>query len=131
MMKKIALATIAVFAAWSVMDFIIHGMILGSRYAATASLWRPMAEMKMGVMYIAVFISAFAFVMIFSQFFSKKGMAAGLKYGLWFGLSAGVSMGYGSYSVMPIPYYMALTWFLGSLIEAAIGGLILGVIFKE
>jgi hypothetical protein len=131
MMKKIALATIAVFAAWSVMDFIIHGMILGPSYAATASLWRPMGEMKMGVMYVAVFISAIAFVMIFSQFFTKKGMAAGLKYGLWFGLSAGVSMGYGSYSVMPIPYHMALSWFLGSLIEAAIGGLILGAIFKE
>lgn len=130
-MKKIALSTIAVFATWSVMDFIIHGMILSSSYAATASLWRPMAEMKMGVMYLAVFISAFAFVMIFSQFFSKKGMAAGLKYGLWFGLSAGVSMGYGSYSVMPIPYHMALTWFLGSLIEAAIGGLILGIIIKD
>jgi len=73
-MKKIALSTIAVFAAWSVIDFIIHGMILSSSYAATASLWRPMAEMKMGVMYLAVFISAFAFVMIFSQFFFKKGM---------------------------------------------------------
>ena len=66
-MKKIALSTIAVFAAWSVIDFIIHGMILSSSYAATASLWRPMAEMKMGVMYLAVFISAFAFVMIFAM----------------------------------------------------------------
>jgi hypothetical protein len=25
--------------------------------------------------------------------------------------------GYGTYSVMPIPYHMALVWFLGSLIE--------------
>ena len=130
-MKKIALATIAVFVTWSVVNFIIHGMILSPSYAATASLWRPMAEMKMGVMYLAVFISAFAFVMIFSQLFSKKGMAAGLKYGLWFGLSAGVSMGYGSYAVMPIPYHMALAWFLGSFIETAIGGLVLGAIIKE
>jgi len=40
-------------------------------------------------------------------------------------------MGYGSYSVMPIPCYTAFTWFLGSIIEAAIGGLILGAIIKE
>ena len=130
-MKKIALSTIAVFATWSVMDFIIHGMILSSSYAATASLWRPMGEMKMGVMYVAIFISAFAFVMIFSHFFSKKGIVTGLKYGFWFGISAGVSMGYGSYSVMPIPYHMAFTWFLGSFIEAVIGGLLLGAIVKD
>src|SRR3990172_9164916 len=112
-MKKIILSTILVFLAWSVMDFIIHGVILRSTYGSTAALWRPMGEMKMGVMYLVVLISAFAFVMIFSQFFSKKGIIAGVKYGLWFGLSAGVSMGYGSYSVMPIPYHMAFTWFLG------------------
>jgi len=130
-MKKLILSTIAVFFAWSVMDYIIHGMILGSSYAATASLWRPMGEMKMGVMYVSVLIAALSFVVIFAQFFAKKGIAAGLKYGLWLGLGAGVSMGYGSYSVMPIPYHMAFTWFVGSIIEAAIGGMIVGAIIKK
>jgi hypothetical protein len=55
----------------------------------------------------------------------------GLKYGLLFGLGAGVSMGYGSYSVMPIPYHMAFTWFLGSVVEATVGGLILGAIVRD
>ena len=130
-MKKIILSVIAVFFAWSIMDYIIHGVILRSSYIATASLWRPMGEMKMGVMYLAVLIAAIAFVVIFSRFFSKKGIVPGLKYGLWFGFGAGVSMGYGSYSVMPIPYHMAFTWFLGSVIESAVGGLILGTIIKE
>ena len=130
-MKKIILSVIAVFFAWSILDYIIHGVILKSSYIETASLWRPMGEMKMGVMYVAVLISAIVFVVIFSQFFSKKGLVQGLKYGLWFGVGAGVSMGYGSYSVMPIPYHMAFTWFLGSVIESAVGGLILGAIIKE
>jgi hypothetical protein len=130
-MKRIILSVVAVFIAWSAMDFIMHGIILKSAYAATASLWRPMAEMKMGVMYVSVLIASIAFVLIFSQFFSKKGVGAGLKYGLCFGIATGVSMGYGSYSVMPIPYYMAFTWFLGSVIETAIGGLIAGAIIKE
>ncbi len=55
----------------------------------------------------------------------------GLKYGLLFGLSAGVPMGYGSYSVMPIPYYMAFTWCFGSVVEALVGGLIIGSIIRE
>ena len=45
-MKKVILAILAVFIAWSVMDFLIHGVILHASYAATASLWRPMSEMK-------------------------------------------------------------------------------------
>ena len=35
-------------------------------------------------------------------------------------------MGYGTYSVMPIPYSMALTWFLGAVVEGAAAGLLVG-----
>lgn len=130
-MKKVILSVLAVFVAWSAVDFVIHGVVLRSTYEATASLWRPMGEMKMSVLHLSVLIAALAFVCIYSQFFSQRGVATGLKYGLWFGLGTGVSMGYGSYSVMPIPYHMALVWFLGSLVEAILGGLIVGSIIRE
>ncbi len=130
-MKKVILSIIAVFIAWSVMDFVIHGVILRSSYAATASLWRPMSEMKTSLMYFAVFIASLAFVLIYALFFARKGISMGLKYGLLFGLSAGVPMGYGSYSVMPIPYHMAFTWCFGSMVEALVGGLIIGSIIRE
>jgi len=130
-MKRMILSVLAVFVAWSVVDYVIHGVILRSSYAATAPLWRPMGDMKMGVMYLAVLIAALAFVAIFSQFFSKRGIVTGLKYGLWFGIGTGVPMGYGSYAVMPIPYHMALTWCLGSILEATIGGILVGAIIKD
>ena len=130
-MKKVILSVVAVFVAWSALDFVIHGVILLPTYQATASLWRPMAEMKMRVMYLSVLIAALAFVCIYSQLVSQKGVATGLKYGLWFGLGTGVSVGYGSYAVMPIPYHMALVWFLGSLVEATVGGLLVGSIIRE
>ena len=130
-MRRIGLAVIAVFAAWAVMDFVMHGMVLASAYAATPSLWRPMHEMKMAVMYLSVLIAAICFVLVYVLFFVRRGVSTGLWYGLLFGVGAGVSMGYGSYSVMPIPYHMALTWFLGTVIEAAVGGVILGAIVRE
>jgi hypothetical protein len=130
-MKRVSLAVIAVFVAWSVMDFLIHGVILASSYAATPSLWRPMNEMKIPVLYISVLIAALSFVLVYAWFFARRGVLTGLRYGLLFGIGAGVSMGYGSYSVMPIPYHMALTWFLGCVIEAAVGGVILGAIVRD
>ena len=130
-MKKVLLSILAVFIAWSVMDFVIHGLILRSSYAATASLWRPMGEMKTPLMYFTVFVASLTFVLIYSQFFSKKGISTGLIYGLLFGLSTGVPMGYGSYSVMPIPYHMAFAWCFGSVVEAMAGGLIIGSILRE
>ena len=54
-----------------------------------------------------------------------------MTYGLLLGISWGISMGYGSYSVMPIPYHMALAWFLGTVVEMTLGGLLLGLIIKE
>ena len=129
-MKKIIIAVVAVFVAWSILDFLIHGVLLQSAYAATQQLWRPMNEMKMNVMHIAVLIASFAFVWIYARYIGNKTIATGLMYGLWYGLGAGVSMGYGTYSVMPIPYTMAITWFLGSILEGAAAGLIVAGIIK-
>lgn len=131
MKKKILLAGILVFVLWAVLDFIVHGLILKSAYASTASLWRPIAEMKMGLMYVTVFIAALAFSAIYSYLVSRKSLMAGLTYGLLYGIAVGVGMGYGSYSMMPIPYSMALTWFLSTVIKAILGGLLLGAIIRK
>lgn len=129
--KRILLGTVAVFVLWSILDFIIHGMFLRSAYESTASLWRPMGEMKMGVLYLSVFIAALAFSAIYGCLVDRKTLGSGLKYGVLFGIAVGVGMGYGTYSVMSIPYCMALTWFLGSILEAGLGGLVLGIIIRK
>ncbi len=131
MMKKILLATLAVFVAWSALDFVIHGLLLGSSYEATASLWRPMEEMKMGLMYLVTLLVSLCFVTIYARLVSPKSMNAAISFGVLFGLATGISMGYGTYSVQPIPYYMALSWFLGTLVETTVAGLLTGLIIKD
>lgn len=46
MTKRVIMATIAVFIAWSILDFLIHGVLLQSIYAVTSHLWRPMDQMN-------------------------------------------------------------------------------------
>ena len=126
MKKQVIISTIAVFVAWMVMDSVIHGVILGGTYERTASLWRPMAEMKHGQMAIVTLITALMFCLIFVRMFGEKSVERGIEYGLYFGIATGVGMGYGTYSVMPIPYRLALAWFLSTTVEAIVARAIVG-----
>jgi hypothetical protein len=129
--KRIVFGGIVVFVAWEILDYVIHGVILKGLYESTAALWRPMAEMKIGVMAVAVLISAFAFTAIYGWLVGKKSIGQGFRYGLLYGVATGVAMGYGTYAAMPIPYAMAFGWFIGTLVETCVAGLLLGLIVKE
>ncbi len=131
MMKKLLLAFVAVFVAWQVLDFVIHNMLLMKAYEASASMWRPMEEMKMGLMFFVSAVSAFIFVWVYAKFVSPKSMMIGLQYGLILGVSYGIGMGYGTYAVQPLPYNIALSWFLGTIVEMGVAGLLTGMIVKE
>ena len=118
----------AIFISWSIIDYITHFVILSPAYGETASMWRPLEEMKETLIYSVVAFTTFVFVYIFSRFFADKGVLAGLTYGILFGLSSGFSMGYGTFAVQPLPHDIALTWFIGTTVEGAVAGLLVGVI---
>ncbi len=129
MIKKIGLAWLGVFVVWEVLDFLIHNVLLMPAYQATAALWRPMEEMKMGVMVASVAVSALVFTIIYAHLVSDKRMDTGLKYGFLMGLLSGVGMA-ASYAVMPIPASLAASWLGGVLVEGAAAGVVVGYMFQ-
>ena len=131
MAKRNVLAIIAVFVVWQVLDFLLHGVILKSTYEATASLWRPMAEMKMGLLRVVGLVAAVCFVCLYAWLVRARCWATGLSYGLIFGVGTGFSMGFGTYCIMPIPQSLAVTWFIGTVVKTALAGLLAGAILKE
>lgn len=131
MIKRMLLAVVAVFIAWSILDYIIHGVLLQPTYEATANLWRPMEEMKMPLMYVVTLLFTACFVAIYGFLVTEKSLVSGIKFGALFGLAIGISMGFGSYSYMPIPLTLAWSWFFGSLFEALAAGAIVGAIIKS
>jgi hypothetical protein len=131
MVRKTITAAVAIFILWSIIDFVMHGLILGSAYADTANLWRPMEEMNVWLIYLVTVVTVGVFTTIYTLFIQDKKVTTALQYGALFGLGSGFSMGYGSYAAMPIPSVIANTWFIGTLIKTALGGLLLGVIVKE
>src|SRR3990170_380041 len=74
MAKRTIWAIVAVFLAWSIMDFILHGLFLRSTYEATANLWRPMAQMNMPLMYFVTFVFTVCFVLIYGLLVGQKSI---------------------------------------------------------
>jgi hypothetical protein len=124
------LAIVAVFIAWSAMDFVIHGVLLKSTYEATANLWRPMDEMSMPLMFAVTLVFTVCFVLIYALLVERRSLSSGILYGTLFGLATGVSMGFGSYTYMPIPLALAVSWFFGVTVELIVAGAITGALLK-
>jgi len=131
MLKKYLLSVLVVFVLWSALDYVIHGVILTQAYQATAALWRPTAEMKLGLIYLSTFITAVAFTGIYALLVNPKSIKNGALYGLLIGILSGAGMSLGSYSVMPITVQMAVVWFLGVVFEMTVAGLCIGAILKK
>jgi uncharacterized protein with PQ loop repeat len=131
MVKRTIVAILAVFIAWSILDFILHGVLLRPIYVNTARLWRPMDQMNVTLMYFVTLVFSVCFVLIYRFLVGQKSLATGIRFGALFGLATGISMGFGSYCYMPIPLTLAWSWFIGSWVEAIAAGVIVGAIIKS
>lgn len=130
-MKRFIGAIVAVFLAWSVLDFLIHGVLLQSSYRTTAHLWRPENEMNMVLMSLVTLTMSICVVTAFRCFISPRSLANGFKFGLLGGLALGTSAGFGSYCFMPIPLSLAVSWFFASLLALTVSGFLAGLILSS
>ena len=127
MNKKVWMGFIAVFVAMQILDYIVHGVILKPTYDALKSLWRP--DEKLWLYPIIGFIVSFFFALIFSKGYENKGVGEGVRFGFYFGMVMSIPMAYGSYAMWPIPYSLALQWFLYTLVEYIILGVVIAKVF--
>lgn len=130
MFKQNLLATVVVFIAWTIIDFLTHGRLLMEAYEATAHLWRSEQDMNPVLMSGVTLIYSFCFVALYQYFVNPKSLSTGLKFGALFGLAAGVVGGIGSYVYLPISLQLAGSWLAISLVELTAAGAIVGYLVK-
>jgi len=131
MTKRNFLGCMAVFVLWSVLDLLVHVIILSPHYQNTVALWREPDAMKPLFMYAGVLITSVAFTAIYSFLVKQRGARSGIIYGLLWGIGTGSAMGLWSYAVQPIPFSLAIIWVLGIITEGVLGGILLSLIIKE
>ena len=132
--KKCWLSVIAVVGVLFVTDFVIHGILLKGAYEATASLWRPMEVMHsmMWTMWVIYIVNGMVLPYIYSKGFEagKSPVGQGLRFGLVIGLLMATGMSLGTYFMIAIPVSLAVSWFVGGMVQYALVGLALGAIYK-
>ena len=85
---------------------------------------------KMWIMYILDLVWSFFFVFFFVKGYENKGIIEGLRFGLYIAIFFNLVNVYGQFTVYPIPYYLALQWFLYGLVQALILGAAAALVYK-
>lgn len=130
MNKRFWLGFIVVAIFIFIYEWLFHGMILKDAYTATATLWRPEADMQSYFPWMlgGQVLFAFIFCLLFTFTRCQANFKDGATYGLVIGLlMSSVSIVY--YAVMPIPMTLMVSWILGGLIETITAGVIFALIY--
>ncbi len=128
--KRYLLASVAVFILFQITGYIIHGVLLMKTYESLPSLWRPDMMSLMWAMYITSAVYSLMFVYIYTKWRKTGGITEGLVFGIVIALFMNV-VGIGNqYVVYPIPFSLAIQWFIYGTIEILIAGILAALVYK-
>jgi hypothetical protein len=131
MNKNVWVGFVVVYILLTATNFLIHGMLLKSTYEMpeVAALMRTPETAKLGIHFITAAIVAFFVTLVFSKGYEGKGLAEGVRFGFYVGLLMSVPMAYDMYAEYPIPYHLALLWFIYGLLQYIVVGIALAMVF--
>src|SRR5262245_35753096 len=131
MTMRPVLAALAILVAWTLLDVLLHRLLLAPIYDASPGLWRPPDQMNVVLIYAVIFVVIGVFVGIYKLLVRPKSLRAGLLLGAFIGLALGASAGFGTFIHMPIPLELAWGWFIGGWLKGLAAGAIVGAVIAD
>jgi hypothetical protein len=131
MNKSFWIGFVVVFVVLAILDTLTNTVLLTGVYKETATLWRPEAEIKLGVIILSWAFIAFFFTLIFSKGYQGTGIWEGVRYGLYVTGMVSIPMAYMTYATMPVPYALTFQWWVYSGITFVIMGIVLALIYGK
>jgi hypothetical protein len=131
--KKFVLGGLSVFVVYTIFDILLNnGILRGTMESEPLKrLWRPDMADKVWIIWVAAFFWSFLFTLIYSKGYEGRGgVMEGVRYGFWVGLLMSIPMAFGSYVAYPIPYVLALQWFIFGTVQSVLCGITLAVVYK-
>jgi hypothetical protein len=128
---RLALAAVVAWIVSVGLAFLVHGVLLVDLYTAHASLFRAGADMNLGLGFGAQLFGFFVFAYMYAKGYEgTSGLQEGLRFGVLIGLLLiGFSVVW-SYALMPVSGRLGVAWAVDAVVELAIYGIIVGVIYR-
>jgi hypothetical protein len=120
--KRFLVACMTIFAVGMVWGGVLHLVVLREANSAIAHLLRPGMADKMWMSVVAMAGVVCLFVLGYGRFARKGTGGEGIVYGLFFAAVAGLLVDVNQYVLYPIPGSLALTWFIGGVVEFSLYG---------
>jgi len=83
----------------------------------------------MWIYFVTALVVAFFFTLIFSKGYNGTGVGEGVRFGLYAGLLVMIHFAYDSYASYPIPYGLALQWFITGVVQYVILGALVAMVY--
>ncbi len=133
MHKKVIPGFIVVYIVLSLMNFVIHNVLLKDTYMrlVETGLMRGEEAGTMWIYFVTALVVSFFFTLIFSKGYNGSGVGEGARYGLYVGLLMATPFAYDSYASYPLPYHLALQWFLYATVQYVVLGIIVAAVFGK
>jgi hypothetical protein len=125
------LAALAILVAWTLLDFLLHRLLLAPIYDASPGLWRPFDQMNVALVYTVIFVLIGVYVGTYKLLVSPKSLRARVLLGAFIGLALGVAVGFGTFIHMAIPLALVWGWFIGGWLKGLAAGVIVGAVITD
>jgi hypothetical protein len=130
-MKRLLIATFAVYITGFLFAFLVHGMFLAEDYKAVSQLFRPDAEMKMGFMALGYAFWAFGVAWLYSKGVETKDwIGQGIRFGLALACVWLVPTYLGNYATQPFPGMLIAKGLAGDTLNAVVCGLVCALVYR-
>jgi hypothetical protein len=131
-MKRLVIASIAVFVTGFLFAFLVHGVLLKDDYMTVKHLFRPDEEMKMGIMTLGYAIWAVGVAWLYSKGVEAKSwLEQGLRFGVALACVWLVPTYLGNYATQPLPATLIVKGLAGDTANAIACALVAAFVYKD
>jgi phosphotransferase system glucose/maltose/N-acetylglucosamine-specific IIC component len=128
---RVAAAALVAWIAYLAISPLVNNVLMADLYAQHARVFRPRAEMNVAFGLAATLLGFFVFAYAYAKGYEGgAGAVEGLRYGVIVGLLLATFSVAWNYVVLPVSGALAAAWIVDAIVEMAIYGAVVGLIYK-
>jgi hypothetical protein len=128
---RVAAAALAAWVVYLGVSPLVNNVLLADLYAQHARVFRPQAEMNVAFGLAAALAGFFVFAYAYAKGYEGgAGVVEGLRFGVVVGLLLAAFSVAWNYVVLPVSGALAAAWIVDVIVEMAIYGAVVGLVYK-